>query len=194
MKTIFLDTEFTDLTQNAMLISIALVDEDGKYFYAEVNDPKIEEVSSQFVKDTVLPARTLVLDTDPSSGSKAYEIEVNVRATRPTQGIPKETKICGTTDEIAEELTSWLERHEEEIQIWADCLAYDWVLFCELWGGALYVPRVVNYIPMDLCTVLEIRGYDPDISRDLLAGEPVLPKHNALADAIQLKDIFAKLF
>jgi hypothetical protein len=35
---VFLDTEFTDLTQGAELISLALVCEDGRYLYAELTD------------------------------------------------------------------------------------------------------------------------------------------------------------
>lgn len=35
---LFLDTEFTDLVPGNKLISIALVAEDGEYFYAELTD------------------------------------------------------------------------------------------------------------------------------------------------------------
>ena len=35
---IFLDTEFTGLHQYTSLLSIGLVDEDGRHFYAEISD------------------------------------------------------------------------------------------------------------------------------------------------------------
>ena len=38
MTKIFFDTEFTGLHQNTSLISIGLISEDGKEFYAEVSD------------------------------------------------------------------------------------------------------------------------------------------------------------
>jgi len=55
MKKLFLDTEFTDLHPEAKLISIALVDEDGKFFYAELNDTYELKDCSNFVKQHVLP-------------------------------------------------------------------------------------------------------------------------------------------
>ena len=52
---LYLDTEFTDLRPDAKLISIALVDEDGDYFYAELTDTYKLEDCSPFVKSYVLP-------------------------------------------------------------------------------------------------------------------------------------------
>jgi 3' exoribonuclease, RNase T-like len=50
---LFLDTEFTDFV-NPELISIGIVDESGREFYAERNDfPR--EACSEFVVETVLP-------------------------------------------------------------------------------------------------------------------------------------------
>lgn len=52
---LFLDTEFTDLKPGAKLISIALVDDDGDYFYAELTDNYELKDCSPFVKSYVLP-------------------------------------------------------------------------------------------------------------------------------------------
>src|SRR5271165_2913871 len=52
---LFLDTEFTDLRSDAKLISIALVDENENYFYAELTDTYTLEDCSDFVKLWVLP-------------------------------------------------------------------------------------------------------------------------------------------
>lgn len=57
---IFLDTEFTGF-QNARLISIGLVAEDGREFYAELSDGWGREHCTQFVIDAVLP----LLDHQP---------------------------------------------------------------------------------------------------------------------------------
>ena len=38
MTKIFFDTEFTGLHQNTTLVSIGLISEDGKTFYAEITD------------------------------------------------------------------------------------------------------------------------------------------------------------
>jgi hypothetical protein len=50
---VFLDTEFTDF-KNPDLLSLALVSEDGREFYAERTDYSLE-VCSEFVRETVLP-------------------------------------------------------------------------------------------------------------------------------------------
>lgn len=52
---LFLDTEFTSLTPEHKLISVALVDEDENYFYAELSDTYKLEDCSDFVKEHVLP-------------------------------------------------------------------------------------------------------------------------------------------
>lgn len=52
---LFLDTEFTDLVKDNKLISIALVDENREYFYAELSDTYRLEDCSEFVKAEVLP-------------------------------------------------------------------------------------------------------------------------------------------
>jgi hypothetical protein len=52
---LFLDTEFVDLVPGAKLISIALVDEDENYFYAELTDTYELKDCSEFVKNFVLP-------------------------------------------------------------------------------------------------------------------------------------------
>ena len=50
---VFLDTEFTDFVRPD-LISLALVSEDGREFYAERTDYRKDECSD-FVRETVLP-------------------------------------------------------------------------------------------------------------------------------------------
>ncbi len=52
---IFFDTEFTDLSADAKLISIGLVREDGTSYYAELTDTYELEDCSEFVLEHVLP-------------------------------------------------------------------------------------------------------------------------------------------
>lgn len=55
MLRIFLDTEFTTLAPGNKIISIALVDENEEYFYAELTDTYSLDDCSDFVKTDVLP-------------------------------------------------------------------------------------------------------------------------------------------
>lgn len=52
---LFIDCEFSQLTAQAKLISLALVAEDGLEFYVEVIDAWREEDCSELVKEIVLP-------------------------------------------------------------------------------------------------------------------------------------------
>lgn len=52
---LYIDTEFTDLIPGNKLISIALVDENEEYFYAELTDTYELSDCSDFVKEHVLP-------------------------------------------------------------------------------------------------------------------------------------------
>jgi len=78
--------------------------------------------------------------------------------------------------------------------MWSDCLAYDWVLFCQLWGHAFNIPPCVYYIPFDLATLLMLKGIDPDIDRESFAnmiGDDGT-KHNALWDALVIQKCYEK--
>jgi hypothetical protein len=106
-------------------------------------------------------------------------------------------------------LRKWLEQFES-VEMWSDCLAYDWVLFNQIWGHAFSIPENILYIAMDICTLFEIRGIDPDVSREEFATntfsetkEPLLfiykgehlenKKHNALWDAFIIRECYNKL-
>ncbi len=55
IKTLYLDTEFTQLSIDRELISLALVAADGAEFYVELLDGWSEEACSDFTREIVLP-------------------------------------------------------------------------------------------------------------------------------------------
>jgi hypothetical protein len=106
--------------------------------------------------------------------------------------------VYGTPNYIADELKIWFSRQfdvpgKTTFEIWSDCLAYDWVLFCDLFGGAMKVPSNIYYIPFDICTLFKARGVDPDVNREEFAGITG-SKHNALHDAKVIKVCYEKLW
>jgi hypothetical protein len=81
--------------------------------------------------------------------------------------------------------------------MWGDYISYDWVLFCQIFGGALNIPKNVYYIPFDLSTLFKIKGIDSDINREKFANYEdykfEMPKHNALRDARIIKMCYEKI-
>ncbi len=173
---IFLDTEFTGLQQSAQLISLALVGMDGQWFYAEFTDYDTACLSDWHQEHVIIH---LLLD----------------KGLKPTFTSRNGRSIRGTSNEVVSALKEWL-GHFEQIEIWADVLAYDWVLFCELFGGSLHLPKKIYYIPYDFSTLLKIKGIDPDTARESLAqewaDEHTAFKHNALYDAFLLRAAYQK--
>ena len=174
---VFFDTEFTGLHQNTTLISIGCVSEMGRVFYAELSDYDQGQVND-WIRDNVLCH--LRFDQPRLEEHPYY------RASR-AQGNPGnlydsyDCKMQGTRGDVARELATWLEQFGETVEMRSDVLAYDWVLFCQLWGGAFNIPKCIYYIPFDLATLLKSRGHDPDMDREQFVETD--GKHNALHDA-----------
>lgn len=172
---VFYDSEFTGLHQNTSLISIGLVAETGQTFYAEFTDYDVIQIND-WIRENVI--NKLILSD--------YTHDVNL----------SEFRIKGNKEDVKDALTHWLGQFDQ-MEIWSDCLAYDWVLFCQLYGSAFGVPKNVYYIPFDICTVFKVKGIDPDISREEFTKDvfqdDTMGKHNALHDAFVIKACYEKL-
>jgi len=177
---VFLDTEFTGLHKNTTLISIGLVSGE-KTFYAEFTDYDEKQVDS-WLKENVIDKLEL---NENEHGLKADTCE----------GDSWLFKGKSKSIYTAIILKKWLEQFEA-VEIWSDCLAYDWVLFCELFGGAMNIPKNVFYIPFDICVLFQLKGIDPDISREkfVFNTDVSLPnKHSAMWDALIIARCYDKL-
>lgn len=190
MKTtkVFFDTEFTGLHQKTTLISIGLVSECGKTFYAELTDYDKSQID-KWLNDNVIS--NLMFKNETGNGGNAL------------------SNFYGNTEFVKSELSHWLSQFEE-IEIWSDCLSYDWVLFNQLFGHAFNIPKNVYYIPFDICTLFKVKGIDADINREEFISntrsenEDILHfdeqgnliksfKHNSLWDARVIRQCFFKL-
>lgn len=175
---VFFSCEFTGLHQNTTLVSIGLVSENGDTFYAEFTDYDKSQVDN-WIQSNIID-KLLFIEIQQLNGGRG--------------GCTPEGFV-GETSYIREELFNWLLHiaKTEKIEMWSDCLAYDWVVFNELFGGALHIPKCVYYIPFDLCTLLKIKRVDPDIDREEFAGMPKeAKKRNALWIAKIIKACYEK--
>jgi len=191
---IFFDCEFTGLHQKTTLISIGFVSEDGKTFYAELNDFDITQVDDWILENVI---DNLKFFKPGEEGKAEYYV-----ATRHSDNSIGENlynsysiELRCNKNQLKKELTKWLSQFKKQILIWSDCLAYDWVLFNDIFGHAFEIPKNVYYIPFDICTLFKIKGIDPDISREeFINCKNKDQKHNALFDAIVIKECFQKLY
>lgn len=188
---IFFDTEFTGLHQNTTLISIGLVSEDNRTFYAEFNDYDRLQCDD-WIKEHVID--NLVMKP-PKPGEQEYYHAKRDKSNPIGQDIYNgySVQLRNNKETIADELALWLSQFGD-VEMWSDCLSYDWVLFSQLYGHAFNIPVNVYYIPFDICTLFKVKNVDPDINREKFAEvEDVNLKHNSLWDAKVIKMCYEKL-
>lgn len=188
---VFMDLEFTGLHQGSTIISLGAIADSEKVpelihddrvegdgtFYAELNDYDKNQVDPWIKKNVI---NNLYSHTPVPS---LYYRNIDRKTLR---------------DNLEKWLNQLYSIDGTPIEMWLDCYAYDWVLFCELWGGALNVPNCVHYIPRDLSTYLEVMGEDPDVNREQFANVPKNScsqsvKHNALWDAEVIRYCYLEL-
>ncbi len=191
MTKLFFDTEFTGLHQKTTLISIGIVSEDGRTFYAEFTDYDKNQCDA-WINENVI-AKLQFGDEEKQKQSTVPFITDGVHFTG-----------FGNTETIKQYLTEWLKQFSS-VQIWSDCLAYDWVFFCQIFGHAFSIPKNIYYIPFDICPLFLLKEGNADVSREEYAGKMIEVndvyhwgvttenKHNALWDAYVIRACYNKL-
>lgn len=169
---VFFDTEFTGLHKNTTLISIGLVSEDNKKFYAEFTDYDKCQLND-WIKENVID--NLIMK---QRDSLYYYVNDN------------ETFTKGDKAKINTLLEEWL-RQFETVELYSDCSHYDMVLLVDIFGTAFDLPKnvcpVCYDINQDIAKVLDISGCEAfNVSREEFSGITG-NKHNALYDAEVIK-------
>lgn len=182
---VFFDCEFTGLQKNTTLISIGLITEDNRKFYAEFNDYEKGQVDG-WIRDNVIPHLIVT--------------KAEYYTKRQRQMYIPPYFVYGGKQHIAKRLQEWLESLGEDIQLVSDVCHYDMMLFCDIFGHAFNIPKCVNPvchdINQDIAEFYKISEKEAfDMSREEIAnmqGEEV-EKHNALYDAIVIRKIYEKI-
>lgn len=206
---IFLDTEFTGLRQDTTLISLALVAEDERSLYLEFNNYDRTQVDDWIFTNVI--ANLFLLKREDLANPDIEYASLIKRSfdDKFVSHIEKNTYETGVSYKNL--IEGWLRRFGQ-VQIISDCPAYDWVLFCGLWGNALRLPEfispVCHDINQDLAKVYMVsdrEGFNlireniafdsPDREADKFRDRTGIksPKHNALWDAIVIKKCWGKL-
>ncbi len=130
----FYDSEFIEDGRTIDLVSIGVVDEFGREFYA---------ISTEFDDRAALPwVRRNVLDRLPSPGHPAWR----------------------SRERIREELHAFLVEPLSdvvELELWAWYAAYDHVVLAQLWGRMPALPREIPRFTKDLRQMWDDKGRPP---------------------------------
>ena len=161
MKRYFLDTEFNEDGRIIDLISIALVCDDGREYYAASTefDPN---TCNDWVKTNVIP---LLPPTD-----------YNFTWYNPS-GVNYTSPLWKPRQAIAQELIEFVGINQGvEPQFWAHVADYDWVALCQLYGTLVNRPKGMPMYCNDLKQLHE------ELNRPPLPNQEGI-KHDALQDA-----------
>ena len=132
----FYDCEFIEDGRTIDLVSIGVVDEQGREFYA---------VSTEFDDRPALPwVRRNVLDRLPNPSDPVWRSRARIR------------------DELGEFLLEPLrDKPGEELELWAWYAAYDHVALAQLWGRMPDLPRGIPRFTKDLRQLWDDLGRPP---------------------------------
>lgn len=183
---VFFDTEFTGLHKNTSLISLGLVDEDGRVFYAEFCDYDKSQVGD-WVRDNVI--KHLMHSGSDGISSAGWLKDEHCMV------------VYGDRNFVVKHLKVWLSKYQN-VQLVSDVCHYDMVLFIDLFGSAFDLPSNVcpscHDINQDIADYMGISEKEAfDINRELFLGPYISnikgKKHNALYDAKVIKGIYNKI-
>jgi len=158
----FFDTEFLENGKTIDLISIGIVCEDGRELYLQNSGFNFHSADT-WLKQNVLSKLT---EFDIESGRFTVE--------------KYNTDIWKQKHEIAHEVNQFITG--DDIELWGEYCAYDFVALCQLWGKAIDKPSNIPWLAKDIQQLI--------IDKAILPALPTNENpHNALDDA---KHIFNK--
>lgn len=156
----FLDTEFIETPGHIELISIGLVSETGREYYAVNSDCDCTNADDWVLEN--------VLRKMPEYNTK----DNNLRA----------TTVLKTTKDIRNEIYEFCGQDKgEECEFYGFYSSYDWVVFCWIFGKMIDLPSGFPKYCIDLKQMMWQLGLDSEWKHKY-CPDPI-GEHNALVDA-----------
>ena len=163
----WLDTEFIEDGETIDLISIAIVAEDGREFYAENQDANLDK-AGPWVRDNVLP---MLWSREPNKA------EVNKWIRDGGYGGLLRHQ------EIQQEVLRFVIAPQSRPEFWGMYVASDWVVFYQLWGKLVEMPPGLPRY----CR--ELKQECDRLNNPRLPEKPQM-RHHALFDARWNKEVW----
>lgn len=183
---LYFDTEFTGLYKRTTLISIGIVSENEKKFYAESTNYK-ECQCGGWIKENVL--KHTILGGNEKLAKRLGEDDCT-------------TVVLGSKADIRYELKEWLKQFDNAHFV-SDVCHYDMVLLIDIFGTAFDLPENVSAVCHDINQdiakhygISEREAFDKsreDIVSELCGQRIEGEKHNSLYDAEIIKAIYEEV-
>jgi hypothetical protein len=165
----YYDTEFLEDGSTIALISIGLVADDGREYYAVNRDMPIRRIrKNPWLMENVVPS------LPKAHGPWIFDM--------PKRWLFNYADACvKPRAQIAAEVGAFILAAPDP-QLWADWGAYDHVVLCQLWGRMIDLPEGIPMWTHDLRQELERSGREKQVP-----SMPGTRSHNALDDAREVK-------
>lgn len=170
----YIDTEFIDDGHTIDLISIGIVCEDGREYYAQSVEFEPNN-ASPWVRENVFPHLKKCSTDWPVSGPQHVSGQCR-----------RSDCVWRWRSEIAYEISAFIDpatHGKPEFYGW--CSGYDFVAFCQLWGTMMQLPQGYPHYINDLQQELDAHG----ISDEELPQQESTA-HNALDDARHIRHLW----
>lgn len=176
MTRFYYDTEFIEDGRTIDLISIGIVGEDGREFYAVNRDAPWKRI---YKHDWLMA--NVVASLPRIHGDRRLQVSTR----RNPMALDFRSPQMREHAQIADEVRNFLLAGDPP-EMWADYGAYDHVALCQLWGSMSALPKGVPMWTHDLRQEIErAENAGPTTPLPVQAGG----LHNALADARHARDL-----
>jgi hypothetical protein len=186
----WLDTEFIDDGKTIELISIGIVSEDGREYYAQSCEFDLDKIS-EWVQENVLPSLHFcpyqtTIDSDfDFKGALKSTLDAHCRGQCTKVSHHYSDCLWRTRRQIADELQTFCDPQVHGTpEFWGWCSAYDFVALCQLFGTMMDLPAGFPHYMRDLQYLLDERGVEDDKLPP--QSENI---HNALVDAQYIQQV-----
>ena len=179
----FIDTEFVETVGHIELISIGIVAEDGREYYAVHTEADLKDAYNWVKENVLAPMPEYMPAYNDLRGYKLKEEEQKPG----TQGHKRIV-------DIKHELLFWLGTKNnvpEKCEFYGYFADYDWVVFCWIFGRMIHLPNGFLMWCRDIKQIMDRMGISrEDIDRYVDRPDT---EHNALSDARWNKRAFEYL-
>ena len=166
----FLDTEFYERPNQIDLISLGVVDESGRTFYAENTEIEMSLFDAQpWLKENVLPH---LRRTDIGKGRGISRADTGTT----------ETVVFSSPEGIGHQFKAWV-GDDPRPEFWSWYADYDWVVLCWCFGAMMDLPKGFPMYCRDIQQVIDAKGH-PKRPKQTGAG------HDALSDALYHRRLY----